>query len=147
MGTDTMRCMSVILVITCLVGAGCAGGRTYITEGTRVGTRVDSPQTEARLNRVGFLTKGLERRVAVQRTAAERTATNTLEVWCTFRNRTDFPQQILVRISYFGPGRVPNEEPTAWQPLYLAPNSIETFRMRSATTDAAFYYIEVQEGV
>ncbi len=132
-----------VLILLLLSVPGCT--RYYLTEGTAVGTRVDTPATEARLNRVGFLTKGLERRIAVQNTGADRTATNTLEVWCLFRNRTNYDQQIMVRTQYFGPARKPNEGPNEWQTLFLPSNGIETYRTYSAGTDAEYFYIEVKE--
>ena len=114
-----------------------------IEEGTAVGTRVDSPQTEARLNRVGFLDPDFNRIIGVQRTGASRTPTNTLEVWAVFRNRTRYDQRIQVRTQFFGPNRNPNEGPHEWQIVFLPPNGIETYRTYSRGTNAEYYYIEV----
>lgn len=143
---DAAALVAVVLVLV-LAGAhlACASSRTYVTEGTRIGTRVDDPATEARLNRAAFLTKGLERRVSVQRTDTGRTAANALEVYAVLRNRTDFVQKVEWRVSWYGPGRIPNEEPSSWQALILQPNAIETVRMCSTTVDASYYYIEIRE--
>ncbi|MCP4639213.1 MAG: hypothetical protein GY851_02200 [bacterium] len=114
-----------------------------INEGTGVGVNVQNPATEARLNRVGFLEPEMVRRVAVQRTGASRTATNTLEIFAVFRNRTNYDQTIQVRTQFFGPARNPNEGPHEWQTVFLPPNGIETYRTYSHGTDCEFYYIEV----
>lgn len=119
--------------------------RYFGSEGTNAATRVDTPSTEARLNNVAFLTDELNRRIAVQSTGASRTATNTLSVYAVLRNRTDYQQRIQIRTQYFGPGRDPNEGPDAWQSMFLAPNSIQTYRTTSRGTNAEYYYIEVIE--
>lgn len=132
--------MALLLMLN---AASCV---TYtVDEGAQPGTRVMTPGTQAALNRVVMLTDGLQQRVAVQRTNADRTDTNTLRVWATFRNRTDFPQQVQARVQFFGPNREPLEGPTAWVPVFLPPNSIGTYRQESAGVDLAYYYIEVQE--
>ncbi|MCL4217525.1 MAG: hypothetical protein KJ052_11050 [Candidatus Hydrogenedentes bacterium] len=148
----------LVTVITCLTCLGCVTHtsthrrekgdvNTYsrVTEGTEPGTQVVLPQTQARLNNVGFLTPGLNRRVAVQGSGANRTATNTLEVWATFRNRTDFQQKLNVRTQYFHEDRSPAEGPDAWQSVFLPPNSIQTYKTFSSGTDAAYYYIEIMD--
>jgi len=115
------------------------------SEGIEAPVRVVSPETEAQLNRVGFLTKGLAGRIAVEQTGARRSATNTLEIHVTLRNRTDYPQKIEVRSQFYGDGRVALEGPGAWESVFLAPNGIQTYRTSSTRTDPVAYYIEVRE--
>lgn len=115
-----------------------------INEGSEPAIRVDSPSTQARLNNVGFLTPGLNRYVGVQQTGAKRTATNTLEVYAVFRNRTERDVSIQVRTQYFGTGSEPYEGPFEWQSVFLPPNSIQTYRTYSRGTEASYYYIEAQ---
>lgn len=142
--------ISVLLAAAIMIVAvpGCKRDRdtavVRIGEGTGVGTRVDDPATEARLNRVGFLIPDFNRKVAVQSTGAKRTPTNTLEVWAVFRNRTQFNQSFQVRTQFFGPDREPNEGPHEWQNMFLPPNGIETYRTYSRGTTPEYYYIEVQ---
>ena len=140
-------CAALCLSLLPLFSAGCKSGSDTavidIREGTGAGTRVDSPETEARLNRVGFLDPDFNRKIAVQSTGAKRTATNTLEVYAVFRNRTKFSQSFQVRTQYFAPDRVPYEGPNEWQILHLPPNGIDTYRTYSRGTNADFYYIEV----
>ena len=129
-------------ILACVL-AGCL--THSVQEGTRPGTRVVTPETQARLNQAGILTPGLERRVAVEKTGADRTSTNTLEVWATLRNRTQYEQKILVRTQYYNNDRTAVEGPDQWQSIFLPPNAIDTYRTYSRGTDAAFYYIEIME--
>ena len=147
-----VACMG--LAVALILAGGCTrirGPRTdTITlvepsdEGTSPGVRVPGTDTEPRLNRVGFLQRDLSKKIAVEQTGATRTATNTLEVYAVFRNRTKYDQQIQVRTQYFGSVREPNEGPHEWQVVFLPPNGIETYRTNSRGTTAAYYYIEVQ---
>lgn len=137
------RLLTICLLAGTLAVAGCT---TYdVREGIRPAVEVVAPGTQARLDNVGFLTRDLERRVAVQKSGADRTLTNTLEVWCTLRNRTNFEQKLLMRTQYFTDDRVAIEDPDEWQPVYLAANAIETYRTYSIGKLADHYYIEVME--
>ena len=139
---NTVLMATAVLILALFVPA-CT---TYdIREGTTAGTNVQSVSTEARLNRVGFLTKGLERRVAIQSTGTARTPTNTLEVNCVLRNRTDYEQRMMIRTQYFGEERNPNEGPNEWQTVIIPQNGIQTYKTYSAGIDATYYYIEIQE--
>ena len=141
-------CVALTVGLTSVLAVGCKRNEdtavVNIGEGTGVGTLVDSPSTEARLNRVGFLQPDFNRKIAVQSTGAQRTPTNTLEVYAVFRNRTQYRQGLQARTQFFGPGRVPNEGPHEWQTVFLPPNGIQTYRTYSHGTDAHYYYIEVQ---
>lgn len=134
-------------MVLCTIGlAGCQSRvRTDFDEGTQPGAKVDLPGAQARMNNVGFLTDGLNRRVGVQQTNAKRTPTNTLEVYCVLRNRTDHKQQLQARTQFFGAQGEPLEGPDAWQNVFLAPNAIQSYRSYSTRTDPAYYYIEVME--
>jgi hypothetical protein len=116
-----------------------------VNEGTEGGTVVVTPQTQARLDRAGFLTNGLNRRIAVQRLGANRSPTNTLAVWATLRNRTDYEQHVLARIQFFGRDREPLEGPSAWQTVHLTGNGIETVRFQSTKVEVNHFYIEIKE--
>lgn len=138
------------ILVTSVVMFACKSNddlrvRVLDDEGVDPATRVEGPRTQAQLNTVGFLNRRLNQRVAVERTGARRTPTNTLEVWSVFRNRTNALQEIQVRTQYFGPGREPNEGPDAWQTMFLSANAIETYRTYSTRTDPEYYYIEVRE--
>ena len=132
-----------LLLLLLGLPAGCV---TIVdNEGIEGAVVVDGYDKEAQLNNVGFLTDGLNRRVAVNHQGANRTATKTLKVYVVFRNRTDYPQTIQARVQFFGPAREPNEGPSAWDIVHLQPNVIQTWEAYSTTTNAEYYYVEVQE--
>lgn len=131
------------LLAATVLAAGCT--TMDVHEGTAPAQRVVTPGTQARLDSAGYVTPGLERRVAVERTDALRTANNTLEICCTLRNRTEYAQKVQVRTQYLADDRAVLEGPDAWQPVYLPPNGIETYRTYSRGAEAAHYYIEVME--
>jgi hypothetical protein len=114
-----------------------------VREGSSLGVKVDGAGTEARLNQVGFLAPDFNRKIGVEATGAKRTATNTLEVWVSFRNRTSYEQAFQVRTQYFDADRAPNEGPNEWQIIHIPPNGIQTYKTYSSGTTAAYYYIEV----
>jgi hypothetical protein len=138
-----LTAVAVLVPALLLPVAGCV--RYNVREGSRPATEVVTPGTQARLDNVAMLTEGLERRVAVQRSDARRTPTNTLEVWCTLRNRTNHPQKVELRTQFFSCERTPLEGPGAWTPIYLEPDAIETYRTFSTGVNADHYYIELME--
>jgi hypothetical protein len=140
-------------------------------EGAAPGVRVDDarqPYAKIRYNSVGILDKSLQDwsyprkkflfweveedernvgKIAVESTNSRRTATGTLEAWAVIRNRTNNPLQIEGRTTYFDKDKVPCEEPTAWQRLFLQPNSVGTYKDFSTKVhEVNYYYIEIREG-
>jgi len=86
-------------------------------------------------------------KIAIESTNSRRTPTGTLEVWAVIRNRTNYPLQIEGRTTYFDKDKVPCEEPTAWQRLFLQPNSVNTYKELSIKiNEVNYYYIEIREG-
>jgi len=155
--------VGVILLVICLFQTSC----TKVTEGPGPAVRVEdarAPYATIRYNSVVFLDKSISRtlkqydifgwkigpgqvtKIAVESQGARRTATNTLEVFATFRNRTDFPLQLEGRVQFFDADRFPVEGPSAWQRIYLPPNGVGAYTESSARTDVAYYYTEVREG-
>ena len=131
------------LSVVAAVAAGCkTRERTVINEGPSVGLKVDQVAPEMRYNQVSFLDPGYNQKVAVESTGANRTATNTLEVFAVFRNRTQYDQQFQVRTQYFNADRSPYEGPNEWQTIFLPANGTQTYRTYSRGVGAAFYYIE-----
>lgn len=140
------RIVCSLTILGAVISGGCHSKvMTRFDEGTDPGATVDLPGAGPRMNNVGFLTPGLNRRIGVEQTNARRTPTNTLEVYCVFRNRTKYTQQIQVRTQFFGAQGEPLEGPDAWQNVFLAPNTIQPYRSYSTRIDPVFYYIEVQE--
>jgi len=150
--------------------AGCClmiGCNQKITEGPGPPVKVDDPRApHATLayNSVVFLDKSLSRslkqgeifgwklgpaqvtKIAVETQGARRTQTGALQVFATFRNRTDFTAQLEGRVQFFDKDKVPIEGPSAWQRIILPPNGVAAYKEFSTRVDAAFYYIEVREG-
>ncbi len=123
-------------------------------EGARLGTRIDdarAPEARINLDTVVILDKSLQDRrsgkIAIESSGARRTETGTLQVHAVIRNRTDHPQQIELRTTYFDEFGVPVEGPTSWQRVYLDAQAVGGYRELSARVDGiAHYYIEMREG-
>lgn len=85
-------------------------------------------------------------KIAVEGTNARRSPTGTVEVWATFRNRTDFPLTIECRSQFFDRQEAPVEGPTAWQRVHLPQQSVGSYKEFSTNVlDVGYYYIEVRE--
>ena len=85
--------------------------------------------------------------ISVETTTSRRTPTGTVEAIAVLRNRTDSPIQVEGRIQFFDDQKIPVESPTAWQRIFLNPNSVETFRGYSSKVEGIHdFYIELREG-
>ncbi len=129
--------------------ASCA----TVDEGPQPGLRVNdanAPYATVQYDRVVIVDKSLQSsrggKIAIENQGARRTPSGTVEVFATIRNRTDYPLQIEGRVQFFDADKVPVEGPSAWQRVYLGPNSIDAWRESSARTDIAHYYVEIREG-
>jgi hypothetical protein len=147
-----MKTVSGALLLGVMVAlAGC--NAVNRDEGARLGTRIDdarAPEARINLDTVVILDKSLQDRrsgkIAVESSGARRTETGTLQVHAVIRNRTDHPQQIELRATFFDELSVPVEGPTAWQRVYLDPQAVAGYKELSARIDGiAHYYIEVRE--
>ena len=153
----------IMKVVTITIGfslfvTGCE--QPLIPEGAAPGVQVrdpHAPYATVRLNTVNIIDKSLANwhgkedekysKIAVEQTNSRRTATGTLEVWATLRNRTDYPLQIEGRSQFFDSDQAPVEGPTAWQRVFLPANSVATYKEFSTKVeDVAYYYIEIREG-
>lgn len=122
-------------------------------EGARPGVRINdarAPDARVNLNTVVILDKSLQDRksgkIAIESSGARRTDTNTLEVYAVIRNRTDFSQQLEARIQFFDQDGVPTEGPSAWQKIYLDPQSVGAYREKSTGVQGVDqYYVEIRE--
>jgi len=153
-----------MLAVGCFILVGC---NEKITEGPGPAVRVDDPRApNATLlyNSVVFLDESLSRslkqgeifgwklgpaqvtKIAVETQGGRRTQTGTMEVFATFRNRTDFTTHLEGRVQFFDKDKVPAEGPSAWQRIVLPPNGVAAYKEFSTRVDTAFYYIEVREG-
>jgi hypothetical protein len=157
--------LALFFVIFCLLNISCV----EVTEGPAPAVKVSdskAPYTTIRYDNVVFIDRSLQKwpvekgrifswpvdqegkkgKIAVESQGSRRTQTNTLEVWATLRNRTNYPLQLEGRVQFFDSSKVPIEGPTAWQRIFLPPNSIEAYKEKSTRVDIAHYYIEIREG-
>ena len=169
------KLLHISLVILIFLGIGCKTV-VHISEGPAPGVQVRderAPQARIRMNTVAIIDKSLQQwdtksieyqpawlsifsgerpenekysKIAVDGTNAGRSPTGTVEVWATFRNRTDYPLTIEGRTQFFDRQEAPVEGPTAWQRVHLPPQSVATYKEYSTKViDVAYYYIEVRE--
>jgi len=157
-----------LLVFNGLFIIGCPNPKR---EGAAPAIRVDDPSQPyagIRYNSVAIIDKSLQDwsnpknkflfwdtdeskknygKISVESTNSRRTETGTLEAWAVLRNRTNYPLQIEGRITFFDADKVPCEEPTTWQRVYLQPNAVEKYsEFSTKTQEVSFYYIEIREG-
>lgn len=163
--------LSTLLFCSGFILLGCQEELAKKREGAAPGIRVDDPRqpyAKIRYNSVGILDKSLQDwsyrpkkflfweveesernigKIAVESTNSRRTQTGTLEVWTVIRNRTNHPLQIEGRTTFFDRDKVPCEEPSAWQRVFLQPNSVATYKDSSTKVhEVNYYYIEIREG-
>jgi hypothetical protein len=144
-----MKSKIAAVVALALLGA-C---QTPYQEGARMGVRINdplAPNARIQFDQVVILDKGLQNsktgKIAVEQQGARRTETGSLKVIATLRNRTDFPQVLEVRVSYFDSGFAPTEKTSAWSRVFLLPNGVASYEESSMATQAvAHYYVEIKE--
>ena len=98
---------------------------------------------QMQMNGVGLLEPALQRTLTVEANGARRSATNTLDVFVTFRSRSDNPTRITVRTRFMDADRRPLDE-TQWTELFLERRGLKNYNALSKTAEAAYYYVEVQ---
>lgn len=122
-------------------------------EGAQFGVRVNdarAPTARIMYDQVVILDKQLQNvrngKIAVESQGARRTATGTLNVIVQLRNRTDYPQVVEARASFFDSGFAPTEKPSGWNRIHLEPNGIATYQESSmAAGTVGHYYVEIKE--
>ncbi|RZA33521.1 MAG: hypothetical protein EOP92_20480 [Lysobacteraceae bacterium] len=134
-------------------GALLAGCQSVSHEGAQPGVRVNdamAPTARIMHDQVVILDKSLQSaqagKIAIESQGARRNATGTLNVLVQIRNRTDFPQVIEARTSFFDSALAPSEKASGWTRVHLDPNGIGTYQESSlGTALAAHYYVEIRE--
>ena len=130
-----------------------AACQTPYQEGAQMGVRVqdnNAPNARIQFDQVVILDKQLQNskagKIAIEQQGARRTATGSLRVVVTVRNRTDFPQVLEARSSFFDSGFAPTEKPSAWTRVFLEPNGVASYEEFSmGAQNVAHYYVEVKE--
>lgn len=150
----------LLLSAAAAIVIAAAGCQSTSHEGAMVAQRIDSPHApnaKIHLNQVVILDRDLQNipgettrkagKITVERHGASRGPTGALDVYATFRNRTDYPLQLECRTQFFGTQEEPVEGASAWQRVMLPPLGVESFKGSSkAAGNVAFYYVEVREG-
>ena len=141
--------LSSILFVAAV--SGCATEQV-IFEGAQPGMAVNdarAPNATLQMNRVVIVDRNLQTeqssKLAVERAGAASTPTGTMKVFATIRNRTTFPQQIEARVQFFDRNKIPVEGPSAWERIFLDPQSIGNYVTSSARSDVSHYYVEIRE--
>lgn len=149
--TTTMkRFLAIALALaTALLVPGC--GKNF-DEGPQQSIRVDddnAPNARLNLDSVVILDKSVQdarsSRIAVERHGARTSATGTLEAFAVVRNRTDHPQQLEFRTTFFDNDGVPIEGPSGWKRIFFDPNQINGYNEFSTKPNSQHYYIEIRE--
>jgi hypothetical protein len=147
-----VRCSAIALVIavtSCTnqppLVARCnrfsSGGRAG--QPALVGLEYGEQASPIPLNSIQFSNWDAARSLSVQRLAASRTPTNTVEVAARFVSCSDIPFAVRVRTSFLDANQAPTEAASAWQTVYLQPHLTATYSERSISTGAKNYLLEV----
>ena len=148
-----MKTFALLIVATASLSACQAPAPVVSQEGAQFGVRVNDPNApNARIqyDQVVILDKSLQNsqagKLAIEAQGARRNATGTLNVIVQLRNRTDFPQVVEARVSFFDSGFVPTEKVSGWSRIHLEANGIAAYQESSiAAGMAAHYYVEIKE--
>ena len=142
---------SALLLSMVLTMCGCAD---LIKEGAAPGIKIEdirAPYAKIQMDKVVFLDSRLQEingpgKIAVESNTAKFTSTGNMEVKALLRNRTNHPLQVEARVSFFNNTLVAIDEPSAWQRLYLPPNSFATFKDYSSISSGIKHYcVEIRE--
>jgi hypothetical protein len=122
-------------------------------EGAQMGVRVNdakAPNARIMFDQVVILDKALQSneagKIAIESQGTRRTPTGTLSVIVNVRNRTDYPQVLESRVSFFDSAFAPTEKTSGWTKIHLEPNGIGNYQESSiATGNVAHYYVEIRE--
>ena len=132
------------LVPLLILSGACT--RTIIREGTVPPVHVEGADTGVRFNNASITDPSLRGKVAIQNTGSSRSATGTAQVWVQIRNRTDYAMQLEARTQFYDSHKAPIGKPSGWQRVVLSPNTIQTYRENSVSTDVSHYFVEIREG-
>jgi hypothetical protein len=110
-----------------------------------VGLQYGEQATPLPLNSVQFTNWDAAKSLSIQRLAATRTPTNTVEVAARFVSCSDEPQTVRVRTSFLDANQAATEAPSAWQTVYLQPHLTANYSERSTSKDAQHYLIEISQ--
>jgi hypothetical protein len=147
-----------VLMLGVVAAAGCATKAPLVTQckmpwrgGDRagmpalVGLEYGERATPIPLNSVQFSGPDAVKLLSIQRLAASRTPTNTVEVAARFVSCSDAPQSVRVRTAFLAANQAAAEPPSAWQTVYLAPHLTANYSERSISPNVQNYLIEITQ--
>lgn len=107
--------------------------------------RVDNEAVVASVAPVNILDYDLRNKVAADQAEAFRLADGRLEVRVNIRNSTRKDLDVLARCVFKTEKGVSVGDETEWQPVFFAPQQIQTYIARSRTPDARVFTVEVRK--
>jgi PBP1b-binding outer membrane lipoprotein LpoB len=150
-----MNKLKIVTALLLLLVVSSCQKQQIIKEGAAPGIRVDDPNApyaKLQMNTVVIIDQELQvidgpGKIAVENTGARRTATGTLEVWATIRNRTNHPLQIEGHTNFYDNNQAPVDLSTSWERIYLPALSTGSYKAKSTLIHGVTYYmIELREG-
>ncbi|MDK2970866.1 MAG: hypothetical protein PWP23_621 [Candidatus Sumerlaeota bacterium] len=106
--------------------------------------RVDDKAIKAATMPVNILDYDLRNRVAADIAAAERQADGRLVVMANIRNSTRKPLTVEVRTVFKNSLGLGIGDETEWEPIFFAPQQIQTIRTMSRDNTAQTFTVEVR---
>jgi hypothetical protein len=147
-----------VLSLTMLAATACATKAPLVSQckmpwrgGDRagmpalVGLEYGERSTPIPLNSVQFASWDATKLLSIQRLAAQRTPTNTVEVAARFVSCSEVSQTVRVRTSFLDANQAATEPPSAWQTVYLAPHLTANYSERSISPNVQNYLIEIAQ--
>lgn len=150
----------IFLAILSLSFNGCSSKYEGATLGEKVASE-DGTEFVFTLNTVAILDKNLQKwesvssttkhdtksKLSVENLGIKTLSTRNAEVFTTIRNRTDHALQLDIRTQFYDDNQVATEKASAWKRIFLAQNSIVTYKEQSISIDnVTQFIIEVKEG-
>ena len=121
------------------------GGGSRDGASALVGLQYGEQATPIPLNSVQFTSWDAAKSLSIQRLAASRTATNTVEVAARFVSCSGRPQTVRVRTSFLDKNQAATEAPSAWQTVYLQPHLTANYAEHSISTNVQNYLLEIAQ--
>jgi len=144
-----------LALATALLVAGCAEPREMVVEckfpaqdmpdGPALVAQEYGEMSPIPLNAVQFTDPLLKERIVVQTLTANRTPTNTVQIYARIINCTDAPLILGMRTHFMGEDQAETEQETAWRKLIIQPRALGNYRESSLTADVMNYLIEIRD--
>lgn len=111
-----------------------------------VGLEYGRQATAIPLDSVQFSNWNVAKTIAVQRLAASRTPTDTVQITARFVSCSDKPVSLLVRTSFLDSSQAPAEPSSGWLPVLVQPRMTGLYSEYSTSKNVSNYLIEIMPG-